>query len=133
MSLQRQSLSQGLLCPTRIQRVTGSGGRIDELPDKAEITPAQSFPSVVANGIVDGMNLRIDKAERPVLPKSVRSQWDITPDTALELVHSSDGILIHRVSERQSITDRRPVGSPGHQHGLRRLGRCHRQRARGAR
>lgn len=82
----------------------GSGRRFfDEWPDKAEITSAQSLPSVVANGIVDGMNLRIDKAGRLVLPKSVRSRWGITPDTALELVHSSDGILLRRVAERPSM------------------------------
>jgi AbrB family looped-hinge helix DNA binding protein len=49
------------------------------------------------------MNLRIDKAGRLVLPKSVRSQWGITPDTALELVHSADGILLRRVAERPSM------------------------------
>ena len=49
------------------------------------------------------MNLRIDRAERLVLPKSVRSQWGITPDTALELVQRADGILLRRVAERPSM------------------------------
>lgn len=43
------------------------------------------------------MKLRIDKAGRLVLPKSVRSQLDITPETSLELVQSADGILLRRV------------------------------------
>ena len=37
-----------------------------------------------------GMNLRIDKAGRLVLPKSVRSQRGITPQTSLELVQRAD-------------------------------------------
>ena len=46
------------------------------------------------------MNLHVDKAGRLVLPKSVRSQLGITPETALELVSSADGILLRRVAER---------------------------------
>ena len=49
------------------------------------------------------MNLHIDKAGRLVLPKSVRSQLGITPQTALELVQSADGILLRRVAERPSV------------------------------
>ena len=49
------------------------------------------------------MNLRIDRAGRLVLPKSVRSQWGITPETALELVQRADGILLRRVAERPSM------------------------------
>ncbi len=57
----------------------------------------------MANGILNGMNLRIDKAGRLVLPKSVRSQLGITPETALELVQSADGVLLRRVDERPSM------------------------------
>ena len=57
----------------------------------------------MANGILNGMNLRIDKAGRLVLPKSVRSQLGITPETALELVQSADGVLLRRVAERPSM------------------------------
>ncbi len=49
------------------------------------------------------MNLRIDKAGRLVLPKSVRSQLGITPETSLELIHSADGVLLRRVAERPSM------------------------------
>ena len=52
-----------------------------------------------ANGVFGGMKLRIDKAGRLVLPKSVRSQLDITPETSLELVQSADGILLRRVGQ----------------------------------
>ncbi len=49
------------------------------------------------------MNLHIDKAGRLVLPKTVRSQLGITPETALELVQSADGILLGRVAERPAM------------------------------
>ena len=57
----------------------------------------------MGNGILHGMNVHIDKAGRLVLPKSVRSQLGITPDTALELVSSAEGILLRRVAERPAM------------------------------
>lgn len=49
------------------------------------------------------MNLHIDKAGRLVLPKAVRQQMGITPETPLELVARADGILLRRVPERPSM------------------------------
>lgn len=57
----------------------------------------------MANGRMHAMNLRIDKAGRLVLPKAVRSQLGITPDTPLELVSSAGGVLLRRVNERPSM------------------------------
>jgi AbrB family looped-hinge helix DNA binding protein len=54
----------------------------------------------MANGNFYGMNLKIDKAGRLVLPKTVRTQLGITPDTELELIQRADGILLRRVAER---------------------------------
>jgi AbrB family looped-hinge helix DNA binding protein len=51
------------------------------------------------------MNLKIDKAGRLVLPKTVRSQLGITPDTLLELIQSTDGVLLRRVAERPSMQE----------------------------
>ncbi|MCK6421960.1 MAG: AbrB/MazE/SpoVT family DNA-binding domain-containing protein [Aquabacterium sp.] len=56
-----------------------------------------TLPLREANGVLGGMKLRIDKAGCLVLPKSVRSQLGITPETTLELVQSADGILLRRV------------------------------------
>ena len=61
------------------------------------------LPFKMANGKFPTMNLRIDKAGRIVLPKAVRLQLGITPDTALELVPSADGVLLRRVVERPSM------------------------------
>lgn len=55
------------------------------------------------SGKIYGMNLRIDKAGRLVLPKSVRTQLGITPETPLELLRSADGVLLRRVLERPSM------------------------------
>ncbi len=49
------------------------------------------------------MNLRIDKAGRLVLPKSVRLQLGITPETSLELVQCAEGVLLRCVAERPSM------------------------------
>jgi AbrB family looped-hinge helix DNA binding protein len=57
----------------------------------------------MANGKFTGMNIRIDKAGRLVLPKAVRLQLGITPDTPLEIVSSADGVLLRRVLERPSM------------------------------
>ena len=49
------------------------------------------------------MNLRIDKAGRLVLPKPIRSELGITPETPLELIRCADGVLLRRVLERPSM------------------------------
>lgn len=49
------------------------------------------------------MNVHIDKAGRLVLPKAVRQQLGITPDTPLELVHRPDGVLLRRVAQQPSM------------------------------
>lgn len=61
------------------------------------------YHEAMANGRVDGMQVYIDKAGRLVLPKSVRQQLGLTPDTALELVPSPDGVMLRRVAERPSM------------------------------
>jgi AbrB family looped-hinge helix DNA binding protein len=63
------------------------------------------LPCAMADGSFDGMNLKIDKAGRLVLPKSVRSQLGITAETELELVQRADGVLLRRVAERPSMQE----------------------------
>jgi AbrB family looped-hinge helix DNA binding protein len=73
----------------------------------------------MVHGIINGMNLHVDKAGRLVLPKSVRAQLGITPQTPLELVQRADGVLLRRVAERPSMEQvdglwvHRGVGAPG--------------------
>lgn len=49
------------------------------------------------------MRVRVDKVGRLVLPKAIRKQLDISPDTALELVLSPDGVLLRKVAEAASL------------------------------
>jgi AbrB family looped-hinge helix DNA binding protein len=48
----------------------------------------------------NAMNLHIDKAGRIVLPKAIRQQLGITPDSPLELVPSADGVLLRRTADK---------------------------------
>ena len=47
--------------------------------------------------------ISIDRAGRVVLPKSVRTEFHLTPDTELELITSAEGILLRPVAERPSM------------------------------
>ena len=49
------------------------------------------------------MQVHVDKAGRLVLPKTIRQQLGITPDTTLELVPSTDGVLLRRVADVPSM------------------------------
>jgi AbrB family looped-hinge helix DNA binding protein len=51
------------------------------------------------------MPVFIDKVGRLVLPKSVRQQLGITPDTPLELVRKGDGVLLRRVEARPAMLE----------------------------
>lgn len=42
------------------------------------------------------MTLRIDKAGRIVVPKPLREQFGLTPETELEIVERWDGILLRK-------------------------------------
>ena len=52
------------------------------------------------------MIITIDKAGRVVLPKNVRAEFQLTPNTELELVTSAEGILLRPVAERPSMKQR---------------------------
>ena len=57
----------------------------------------------MAYGIIDGMTLRIDKTGRIVVPKPLRERFDLKPDTELEAVEQSDGVLLGPVEQRPSM------------------------------
>ncbi len=54
-------------------------------------------------GIVSGMELRIDKAGRIVVPKPLRERMGLKPDTELEAVEQPDGVLLKRIEQRPSM------------------------------
>ena len=57
----------------------------------------------MAYGIVIGMELRIDKAGRIVVPKPLRERLGFKPDTELEAIEQPDGVLLKRVEQRPSM------------------------------
>jgi len=57
----------------------------------------------MAFGIVDGMELWIDKAGRIVVPKTLRERLGFKPDTELEAVEQPEGVLLKRVQQRPSM------------------------------
>jgi len=57
----------------------------------------------MAYGIVSGMELRIDKAGRIVVPKPLRERLRFKPDTALEAIEQPEGVLLKRVEQRPSM------------------------------
>jgi AbrB family looped-hinge helix DNA binding protein len=54
-------------------------------------------------GIVNGMELRIDKAGRIVVPKPLRERLGFRPDTELVAIEQADGVLLKRVEQRPSM------------------------------
>ena len=54
-------------------------------------------------GIVNGMELRIDKAGRIVVPKPLRERLGFKPDTELEAIEQPEGVLLKRVQQRPSM------------------------------
>ncbi len=58
----------------------------------------------MVSGIIDGMDVKIDKAGRIVVPKSLRERLGFRPDTELRAIEQPDGVLLKRVEERPSMT-----------------------------
>lgn len=54
-------------------------------------------------GIVNGMELRIDKAGRIVVPKPLRERLGFRPDTDLVAIEQPEGVLLKRVEQRPSM------------------------------
>jgi AbrB family looped-hinge helix DNA binding protein len=61
------------------------------------------LPLLMVYGIVDGMELRIDKAGRIVVPKPLRERLGFKPDTKLEAIEQPEGVLLKRVEQRPSM------------------------------
>ena len=58
----------------------------------------------MADGIMNGMELRIDKSGRIVVPKPLRERLGFRPDTELEAIEQPEGVLLKRVKQRPSMT-----------------------------
>lgn len=54
-------------------------------------------------GTLNGMEVRIDKAGRIVVPKSLRERMGFRADTELEAIEQPDGVLLKRAKQRPSM------------------------------
>ena len=61
------------------------------------------MPLLMVYGIDNGMELRIDKAGRIVVPKPLRERLGFKPDTELEAIEQPEGVLLKRVEQRPSM------------------------------
>ena len=61
------------------------------------------LPFMMAYGIDIGMELRIDKAGRIVVPKPLRERLGFKPDTELEAIEQPEGVLLKRVEQQPSM------------------------------
>jgi AbrB family looped-hinge helix DNA binding protein len=50
------------------------------------------------------MTLRIDKSGRIILPKDLRTRLGLKPDSELELMEQSGGVLLRPLDQRPSMT-----------------------------
>ena len=57
----------------------------------------------MANATINGMTLRIDKAGRIVVPKSLRDRLGLRPDTELEALEQPDGLLLRAIEQRPAL------------------------------
>lgn len=61
------------------------------------------MPLLMAYGNINGMELRIDKSGRIVVPKFLRERLGFKPDTELEAIEQPEGVLLKRVDQRPSM------------------------------
>jgi len=57
----------------------------------------------MVSGIINGMEVRIDKAGRIVVPKPLRERLGFKPGTELEAIERPEGVLLKRIEQRPSM------------------------------
>jgi AbrB family looped-hinge helix DNA binding protein len=64
---------------------------------------SECSPFLMACGIINGMEIRIDKAGRIVVPKPLRDRLGFRPHTELVAIEQADGVLLKRMEQRPSM------------------------------
>ena len=57
----------------------------------------------MVHGIVNGMEVKIDKAGRIVVPKPLRERLGLKADRQLEAIEHPEGVLLKRTEQRPSM------------------------------
>lgn len=55
--------------------------------------------------MVFGMEIRMEKSGRIVLPRAIRERFGLTPDLDLEVIEQPNGVLIRRRDEVPSMVE----------------------------
>ena len=55
--------------------------------------------------LFNGMELRIDKSGRIVVPKPLRERLGFKPDTELEAIEQPNGVLLKRIEQEPSMAN----------------------------
>lgn len=63
----------------------------------------------MAHAIINGMNVKIDRAGRIVLPKPVRERLRLRAGTDLEVEERPDGLVLRPVGQRPSMAQENGV------------------------
>jgi AbrB family looped-hinge helix DNA binding protein len=63
----------------------------------------REIPFIMVNGIMNGMNLKIDRAGRIVVPKQIRQRLGLHPNTEIEIVEQADGVLLRPLEQKPSM------------------------------
>jgi AbrB family looped-hinge helix DNA binding protein len=63
----------------------------------------------MVNAIVNGMNVKIDKAGRIVLPKPVRDRLRLRQGSDLEIEERPEGLLLKLVDQRPSVVQKNGI------------------------
>src|ERR1022692_1347908 len=77
--------------------IEGGAGKVAPVPRY------RLLPFLMVYGILNGMEVRIDKAGRIVVPKPLRERLGFKPDTELEAIEQPEGVLLKRVEQRPSM------------------------------
>ena len=64
---------------------------------------AIDLPYTMANAILNGMKIRVDKSGRVVFPKPLRQRLGVTAGADLEVVEQPGGILLRPVQQLPSM------------------------------
>lgn len=56
--------------------------------------PIDELPFLMVSGMIHGMDVKIDKAGRIVVPKVLRDRLGLKPDMALEVHEQADGMVL---------------------------------------
>jgi AbrB family looped-hinge helix DNA binding protein len=95
--------NQGFSAPSFGQLLLATPERLVHFDDTLLCNRFPLLPGFMVSGIVNGMELRIDKAGRIVVPKPLRERLGFKPDTELEAIEQPEGVLLKRVEQRPSM------------------------------